>query len=97
MFHSQTKHIEIDVHFVRKQVAAKNLRVQYVPTEHQITDVLTKALPIARFELLRTRLNMIEREKSYKECERREKSSPQTLMCITKREIFNLENNRKNK
>lgn len=49
MFHSRTKHIEIDVHFVREQVASKSLKVQYVPTQHQIVDILTKPLPIARF------------------------------------------------
>lgn len=32
VFHEKTKHIEIDVPFVREQVVAKKLRVQYVRT-----------------------------------------------------------------
>lgn len=34
LFHSKTKHIEIDVHYVRKQIVVKRLNVQYIPIEH---------------------------------------------------------------
>ncbi|XP_031263585.1 secreted RxLR effector protein 161-like [Pistacia vera] len=33
VFHARTKHIKIDVHYVRELVAEKNLAVQYVSTE----------------------------------------------------------------
>lgn len=60
VFHSRAKHIEIDVHFVREQVAAKNLKVYYVPTLYKIVDILKKPLSISRFEFLKAKLNMIE-------------------------------------
>ena len=31
--HSRTKHIEVDIHFIREKVAAKDLEVRYVPIE----------------------------------------------------------------
>lgn len=49
VFHNRTKHIEIDVHFIREQIASKSLKIQYVPIQYQIVDVLTKPLSIARF------------------------------------------------
>ncbi|XP_031282137.1 secreted RxLR effector protein 161-like [Pistacia vera] len=56
VFHARTKHIEIDVHYVRELVANKTLNVQYIATEYQIADILTKALPSSRFALLREKL-----------------------------------------
>ena len=58
VFHARTKHIEIDVHFVREKIASGLLKVQYVPTEHQCADILTKALPSSRFAYLRSKLNL---------------------------------------
>ena len=33
MFHARTKHIEVDVHFVREKVLAKEVEVRFVPSE----------------------------------------------------------------
>ena len=55
VFHARTKHIEVDVHFIREKVEAKQLEVKFVPTEEQAADVLTKPLVANRFELLRQR------------------------------------------
>ncbi|XP_047306227.1 uncharacterized mitochondrial protein AtMg00810-like [Impatiens glandulifera] len=44
VFHSRTKHIEIDLLFVREKVAKKSLLIQYVPTHDQIADIFTKVL-----------------------------------------------------
>ena len=33
VFHSRTKHIEVDIHFIKEKVADKVLEVRYVPTE----------------------------------------------------------------
>lgn len=42
--HQWTKHIEIDVHFVRERVARKTLLVQFVSSRKQFVDILTKGL-----------------------------------------------------
>ncbi|XP_031262981.1 secreted RxLR effector protein 161-like [Pistacia vera] len=49
VFHGRTKHIELDAYYVRNQVTDNKPKVQYVPTEFQKADVLTKALPASKF------------------------------------------------
>ncbi|GKC74831.1 ribonuclease H-like domain-containing protein [Tanacetum coccineum] len=53
-----TKHIEIDVHFVRDLVTAGKVRVLHVPSRYQYADIFTKRLPSALFEELRTSLSV---------------------------------------
>uniref|UniRef100_A0A8R7JYP9 Reverse transcriptase Ty1/copia-type domain-containing protein n=1 Tax=Triticum urartu TaxID=4572 RepID=A0A8R7JYP9_TRIUA len=48
--HRRTKHIELDIHFVREKVALGKFRVLHVPTKQQFTDVLTKGLPTLAFQ-----------------------------------------------
>jgi hypothetical protein len=52
MMHSKTKHIPIKYHFLREQVAEKNIRVEYVGTKEQVADIFTKPLPQEAFEYL---------------------------------------------
>ena len=54
--HRRTKHIELDIHFVREQVALGKLRVLHVPTKQQFADVLTKGLPTTAFQDFRSSL-----------------------------------------
>ena len=49
IFHSRTKHIEIDVHFVREKVECGAVEIRYVPTMYQVADIFTKGLPKDRF------------------------------------------------
>lgn len=44
VYHSRTKHMDIDYHFVRDRVAAKTLKVSFISSQDQIIDVLTKPL-----------------------------------------------------
>ncbi|KAK1645894.1 hypothetical protein QYE76_063699 [Lolium multiflorum] len=44
--HRRTKHIELDIHFVREQVALGHIRVLHVPTSQQFADIMTKG-PLA--------------------------------------------------
>ncbi|GKE88094.1 ribonuclease H-like domain-containing protein [Tanacetum coccineum] len=41
--HQRTKHIEIDIHFVRDLVAAGHIRVLHVPSRYQYADSSPKA------------------------------------------------------
>ena len=58
VFHSRMKHIEIDFHFVREQVALRRLRTGIISGKDQPADLLTKSLPKLRFLQLRTKLNL---------------------------------------
>jgi len=44
-----TKHVEIDIHFVRNKVALGQVRVLHVPSSHRFTDIMTKGLSIQLF------------------------------------------------
>lgn len=43
--HQHTKHVEIDLHFVRDKVALGEVKVMHVPTQSQFADIFTKGLP----------------------------------------------------
>ena len=54
--HRRTKHIELDVHFVREKVAIGQCRVLHVPTTQQFADAMTKGLPTSTFQEFRNSL-----------------------------------------
>ncbi|XP_066333530.1 uncharacterized mitochondrial protein AtMg00810-like [Miscanthus floridulus] len=56
--HQRTKHVEIDLHFVREKVALGHVRVLHVPTTSQYADVFTKGLPTSLFQEFRFSLNV---------------------------------------
>ncbi|MCI24893.1 copia protein [Trifolium medium] len=58
--HQRTKHIEMDIHFVREKVARGQARVLHVPSRHQIADIFTKGLPRILFYDSRTSLSVRE-------------------------------------
>ena len=49
VFHARTKHIDIQHHYIRDEVAAKRIELSYVPTEEMIADGLTKPLTHVKF------------------------------------------------
>ncbi|GJW63411.1 ribonuclease H-like domain-containing protein [Tanacetum coccineum] len=55
----RTKHIEIDIHFVRDQVATGHVRVLHVLSRYQYANIFTKGLPSALFHELRTNLSVL--------------------------------------
>uniref|UniRef100_A0A0V0HRA1 Putative ovule protein n=1 Tax=Solanum chacoense TaxID=4108 RepID=A0A0V0HRA1_SOLCH len=56
--HQRTKHIEMDIHFVREKVARGEVRVLHVPSRYQIADIFTKGLPRVLFEEFRDSLSV---------------------------------------
>ena len=56
--HRRTKHIEIDIHFVREKVALGEIRVLHVPSSHQYADIMTKGLPVQLYTDFRTSLSL---------------------------------------
>ncbi|GJS60700.1 ribonuclease H-like domain-containing protein [Tanacetum coccineum] len=56
--HPCTKHIELDIHFVRDFVANGLERVMHVPFRYRYADIFTKRLPSALFQEFRSSLNV---------------------------------------
>ena len=51
-FHRRTKHIDIDHFMVRDFVQKGKVTLKYLPSESNLADLLTKALPNKRFNML---------------------------------------------
>lgn len=49
VLHSRTKHIELDIYFVREKVQQKVVTVCHIPAEDQLEDIFTKPLPKSSF------------------------------------------------
>ena len=58
--HQRTKHVEIDIHFVRERVSLGHVRVLHVPTQQQYADIFTKGLPSPLFIEFRSSLSIRE-------------------------------------
>ncbi|GKB57654.1 ribonuclease H-like domain-containing protein [Tanacetum coccineum] len=56
--HQRTKHIEIDIHFVRDLVTTGHIRVLHVHSRYQYADIFTKGLPTALFDEFRDSLSV---------------------------------------
>jgi hypothetical protein len=56
--HQHTKHVEIDLHFVREHVAIEDVRVLRVSTTSQFTDIFTKGLSSSVFSEFLSSLNI---------------------------------------
>ena len=58
VFHSRTKHIDIQHHYIRDEVAAQRIQLSYIPTDEMIADGLTKALTHVKFQHFIEQMNM---------------------------------------
>jgi hypothetical protein len=56
VMHSKMNQIPTKYHFLREQVAEKNIRVEYVGTKEKVAYIFTKPLPREAFEYLHQRL-----------------------------------------
>ena len=65
----QSKHIDIQYHFIHDMVQKGAVKIQYISTDDQIADVHTKPLPRMKFEYFRERLR-VEENISFLERER---------------------------
>lgn len=56
--HTHSKHIDIDVHFIRDQILARDIKIAYVSSQYQIADCLTNALTYTQFSYLMSKLRL---------------------------------------
>ncbi|KAL4089751.1 hypothetical protein QTP88_024723 [Uroleucon formosanum] len=57
-FHKRTKHIDVRYHFIREKYEDGQFQLQYIGTEDQIADILTKPLVKECFEKLRSAIGV---------------------------------------
>jgi hypothetical protein len=62
IFHDRSKHIEIRYHYIRDMVQRGALKLQYISTDEQVANVLTKPLYRIKFEYFRDTLGMVRKD-----------------------------------
>jgi hypothetical protein len=59
VFHDRAKHMEIRYQFIRDYVQRGAVELQYISTEVQVVDILTKALDRGKFVFFRDKLGVV--------------------------------------
>jgi hypothetical protein len=62
VFHDKSKHIKIGYHYIRDMVQKEVVKLQYVATNEQITDVLTKPLSRVNFVYFRDKFGVVQND-----------------------------------
>ena len=57
-FHARSKHIDVQFHYTREPVAAKDVLFKYLPTADMPADVMTKALGRPKHDQFTTLLGL---------------------------------------
>ena len=57
-FHTHTKYIDIQYHFIHETIAHNVVEIRYCSTNQMIADIFTKALSVKTFEGLRELLGI---------------------------------------
>jgi hypothetical protein len=66
VFHDRSKHIEIRYYFIRDMVQWGALKLQYISTDEQVADVMTKPLSRVKFEHFRDKLGIVRKDLPWK-------------------------------
>jgi hypothetical protein len=59
VFHDRSKHIEIRYHFIRDWVQRGAVQLQYISTDEQVADILTKSLPRGKHVFFRDKMGLV--------------------------------------
>lgn len=58
VLHARTKHLELDLHFVREKAIRGEIVVRHIPADSQVADGFTKAVSSTMFENFRHNLGI---------------------------------------
>jgi hypothetical protein len=58
IYHSRTKHVDAQFHFVRKKLQSNEIALMYCNTYENVVDIFTKPLGKIKFELFREMLGV---------------------------------------
>ena len=67
VFHEKLKHLEIRYFYIRDMVQKGAIKLQYVSTNEQVVDVLTKPLSRVKFEYFHGKLDIVRKDFPHKE------------------------------
>eukprot|EP00253_Pinus_taeda_P003250 PITA_03250 len=59
VFHDRSKHIKIKYHFIRDYVQKGAVKLEYISTDEQVADILTKALPQGKHVYFRDKMGVV--------------------------------------
>ena len=62
VFHDKSKHIEIRYFYIRDMVQRGAIKLEYISTEDQVADILTKPLSRVKFEYFRDKLGIVQKD-----------------------------------
>jgi hypothetical protein len=60
VLHGQSKHIEVKYHLVWKSIENGQINMEFIRSEEQLSDILTKPLDKIKFLKLRTKIGLID-------------------------------------
>nr|GEY28541.1 retrovirus-related Pol polyprotein from transposon TNT 1-94 [Tanacetum cinerariifolium] len=59
VFHSRTKHIDIEYHFIKDHILKGDIELHFIPTKYQSADRFTKPLDEPTFTRQKAKLGML--------------------------------------
>ena len=63
VFHDKSKHIEVKYQYIHDMVEKGAVMLQFIATDEQVADVLTKPLSKVKFEYFRDKLGVVPRKR----------------------------------
>lgn len=60
VFHERTKHLEIDIHFIREKIRSCVIKNVKVKSANQVADIFTKGLSVKQNDFLCKKLCMLD-------------------------------------
>lgn len=60
VFHDRSKHIDTRYHHIRECIEGGKINVEYVSSDEQLADILTKPLGRVKFQELRAKIGVVE-------------------------------------